>query len=223
MSTRCVIGQRDDEGGVSAIVVGIDGYPSCTGLLLADYYGLGEEGARRRRRLFELYADCYLPALGKEPETRGPVERMYVGPLAGREDVAKWCEAELPDWAYWFESETVGWLAQSPFRVRHGEWPEPWVPVRTAAGQPAAMSPADEVASLRAQGIELVMVGAIHARDPVTGRRLFSLDEDEHEWTAEMLGADGQRLVLEAARQRILSVVTGRAASDGQPSRDGTA
>ena len=43
------------------------------------------------------------------------------------------------------------------------------------------------------------MVGTIHARDPVTGRRLFSLDEDEHEWTAEMLGADGQRLVLEAA------------------------
>ena len=65
------------------------------------------------------------------------------------------------------------------------------------------------------------MVGTIHARDPGTGRRLFSLDGDEREWTAEMLGADVQRLVLEAARQRILAVVTGRAAPDGQPSRDG--
>ena len=76
---------------------------------------------------------------------------------------------------------------------------------------------------MRVQGIELVMVGTIHARDPVTGRRLFSLDGDEREWTAEMLGADGQRLVLEAARQRILAVVTGRVAPDGQPSRDGPA
>ena len=143
--------------------------------------------------------------------------------MTGREDVAKWCEAELLDWAYWFESETVGWLAQSPFGVRRGEWLEPWVPVRTAAGQPAAMAPADEVASLRVQGIELVMVGTIHARDPVTGRRLFSLDGDEREWTAEMPGADGQRLVLEVARQRIPAVVTGRVAPDGQPSRDGPA
>lgn len=223
MSTRCVIGQRDDEGGVSVIVVGIDGYPSGAGLLLADYYGLGEQGARRRRRLFERYGDCYLPALGKEPERARFTEPLDAGPMTGREDVAKWCEAELLDWAYWFESETVGWLAQSPFGVRLGEWPEPWVPVRTAAGQPAAMTPADEVASLRVQGIELVMVGTIHARDPVTGRRLFSLDGDDREWTAEMLGADGQRLVLEAARQRILAVVTGRVAPDGQPSRDGPA
>ena len=48
------------------------------------------------------------------------------------------------------------------------------------------------------------------------------LDEDEHEWTAEML-ADGQRLVLEAARQRIQAVVTGRIAPDGQSSQDGSA
>ena len=86
------------------------------------------------------------------------------------------------------------------------------------------MTPADEIASLRAQGIELVMVGTLHARDPATGRRLFSLDEDEREWTAEMLGADdGQRLVLEAARQRILAVMAGRVAPDGRPSRDGPA
>lgn len=222
MSTRCGIGQRNDEGGASVIVVGIDGFPSVTGLLLADYYGLGEQGARRRRRLFERYGDCYIPALGEEPERCRFSEPLDAGPLAGRDGLAKWCAAELLDWAYWFESETVGWLAQSPYGVRHGEWPEPWIPVRTAAGQPAAMTPADEVASLRAQGIELFMVGTIHARDPATGRRLFSLDEDEHEWTAEML-ADGQRLVLEAARQRIQAVVTGRIAPDGQPSRDGSA
>ena len=60
MSTRCGIGQRNDEGGASVIVVGIDGFPSFTGLLLADYYGLGEQGARRRRRLFERYGDCYI-------------------------------------------------------------------------------------------------------------------------------------------------------------------
>ena len=83
--------------------------------------------------------------------------------------------------------------------------------------------PADEIASLRAQGIELGMVGGVHARDAVTGRRLFNLDEDEYEWTAEMLGADGQRLVLEAARQRILSIVTGRTAPDGRPLRGGPA
>ena len=35
--------------------------------------------------------------------------------------------------------------------------------------------------------------------------------------------ADGQRLALEAARQRIQAVVTGRTAPDGQPSRDGSA
>ena len=45
MSTRCRIGQRDDEGGVSVIVVGIDGSPSVTGLLLAHHY---LEAARQR-------------------------------------------------------------------------------------------------------------------------------------------------------------------------------
>ena len=222
MSTRCGIGQRDDAGGVSVILAGIDGFPSGVGLLLADHYGLGEKGARRRRRLFELHGDNYIPALWNDPERCKSVERLNVGPLAGREGLAKWCGAELLDWVYWFESETVGWLAQSsPSRIQRGEGSEPWEPVRTAAGQPAALSPADEVASLRAQGIELVMVGAVHARDPATGRRLFSLDGEEHEWTAEMLGAEGQRLVLEAARRRILSVVTGRAvAPDDQPLRD---
>ena len=220
MSTRCGIGQRDDEGGVSVIVVGIDGFPSGAGLLLADYYGLGEKGARWRRRLFDLHGDSYLPDLWDDPERCKSVERLNAGPLIGREGLAKWCDAELLDWAYWFESETVGWLAQSPFAVRRRGCPDTWIPVRTAAGQPAAMSPADEVASLRAQGIELVMVGAVHARDPVTGRRLFSLDDDEQEWTADMLGAEGQRLVLEAARQRILAVVTGRIAPDGRPLRD---
>ena len=43
-----------------------------------------------------------------------------------------------------------------------------------------------------------------------------------HVPTAEML-ADGQRLVLEAARQSIQAVVTGRIAPDGQPSQDGSA
>ena len=160
--------------------------------------------------------------MGEEPERCRFSEPLDAGSLAGRDGLAKWCAAELLDWAYWFESETVGWLAQSPYEVRHGYCAEPWIPVRTAAGQPAAMTPADEVASLRTQGIELFMVGTIHARDPATGRRLFSLDEDEHEWTAEML-ADGQLLVLEAARQSIQAVVTGRIAPDGRPSRGGSA